>query len=112
MKSTTKSKPKIWTLLVSPTLDKQTRKHIAKTNHDSLAEFIRTAVCNQLEQEIPEAEGNIKPVFWLLQVTPSLDKQMRSLAKTNYSSMPDLIRVAVRKQLERENSGKGELKKC
>lgn len=112
MSETKKSKPKIWNLLVSPTLDKQTRKHIAKTNHDSLAEFIRTAVHNQLEQEIPEAEGNIKPVYWLLQVPPSLDSQMRAMAKTNYTSMSDLIRVAVRKQLRRENSGKEEPIKC
>jgi len=109
MKSTKKSKPTVWALLVSPTLDKQTRNHIAKTKYDSLAQFIRTAVHNQLEQEIPETEGNIKPVFWILQVPPSLDSQMRVMAKTNYTSISDLIRVAVRSQLERENSGKGEL---
>ena len=108
----TESKPTVWALLVSPTLDKQTRKHIAKTKYDSLAQFIRTAVRNLLEQETLEPEGNIKPVFWNLNVPPSLDKRMRRLAKTNYSSVSDMIRVAVRKQLERENSGKEELIKC
>jgi Arc/MetJ-type ribon-helix-helix transcriptional regulator len=102
MKSAIKSKPKIWALLVSPKLDKQTRKHIAKTKYDSLAEFVRTAVSKHIKDEAQEPDGNSKPVFWILQVPPSLDSQMRSMAKANYSSMSDLIRVAVRKQLERE----------
>lgn len=97
-----KSKPTIWALLVSPPLDQQTREHIDRTKYDSLAQFIRTAVRNLLETRKLEPEGNTKPVFWNLLVPPSLDKKMRSLAKTNYTSMSDLIRVAVRKQLERE----------
>jgi Arc/MetJ-type ribon-helix-helix transcriptional regulator len=110
--NTRKYKPTTWTLLVSPILNKQTRNHIAKTKYDSLAQFIRTAVRNLLEQETPEAEGKTNPVFWILNVPPILDKRMRSMAKTNFTSMSDLIRVAVRKQLEREKSGKGDLRKC
>lgn len=112
MKSATKSKPTVWALLVSPPLDQQTREHIAKTKYDSLAQFVRTAVRNLLKTRTLEPEGNTKPVFWNLLVPPSLDKRMRSMAKINYTSMSDLIRVAVRSQLERENSGKGEPIKC
>jgi len=98
----TKSKPTIWALLVSPKLDKQTRKHIAETKYDSLAQFVRTSVRNLIESEPFKVQENTKIVFWNLCVPPSLDKKMRALAKTNYSSRSDLIRVAVRKQLERE----------
>ncbi len=98
----TKSKPKIWALLVSPKLDKQTRKHIAETKYDSLAQFVRTSVRNLIESETFEVQENTKPVFWNLCVPPKFDEQMCMMAKRNYSSRSDLIRVAVRKQLERE----------
>jgi len=82
----TKSKPTIWALLVSPKLDKQTRKHIANTNYDSLAQFVRVSVRILLESLTLEVQENTKLVFWNLCVPPSLDKKMRVMAKTNYTS--------------------------
>ena len=105
----TKTKPHFWVLLVSQKLDKETRKYISETPYDSLAQFVRSAVQCQLENEQIESDGQGKPVLWNLLVPQSLDEQARIVAKRNYASLSDLIRCAMRSHMEKENLEKGEL---
>ena len=103
-----KRKLKTYNFLVPHRLNRQIRTYIKENNIESLAEFIRTAIDDQLRLEGPieyplPTHRQRRILFCLF---PDMLKNIESCtARTNYSSVSDFIRSAIRNKLS-----KGEIK--
>ena len=97
---------KTWSMLVPHCLDQRVRSYILKKNFESLADFIRTAIRNQLKKEsqIKYPLPKSKQKIWIFYISPDLANGINNCtAKTNYSSRSDFVRQAVRNQLKEES---------
>ena len=97
-----------FSFFVPHSLDSKIREYLVENSYESLAEFIRQAIDEQLILESPlklPLPKNRKKML-LFCVAPNMRERIENCtAKTNYSSISDFIRSAMRNKLS-----KGEIK--
>lgn len=91
-----------FSFFVPHSLDSKIRKYLVENSSESLAEFIREAIDEQLNLEsplkLPLPKNRQKMICFV--VSPTMrDLIENCTAKTNYSSISDFIRSAIRNKL-------------
>ena len=94
-----------FSFFVPHSLDSKIREYLVENNYESLAEFIRQAIDEQLILEspltLPLPKNRQKMLCFC--VSPTMrDLIENCTAKTNYSSVSDFIRFSIRKKLAKE----------